>query len=103
MELIYTGRFLGADEAKQLGYVLDVVPSDDLLNRAQELARTIALGSSPLSTRLAKSLVYEAFAGDVSAHMQRHTEAMTTCFASADHHEGVASFLERRPPRFTGR
>jgi enoyl-CoA hydratase len=103
MELIYTGRFLGADEAKSLGYVLDVIPSDELVPRAQELARSIALGSSPLSTRLAKSLVYEAFAGDVSAHMVRHTEAMTTCFASDDHHEGVASFLERRPPVFTGR
>jgi len=103
LELLYTGRFLGAEEAKDLGYVLDIVPSDELPVRAADLARAIANGSSPLSTRLVKNLVYEAFAGEIGAHMQRHTEAMSTCFRSDDHKEGVLSFLERRPAQFTGR
>ncbi len=102
-ELLYTGRFLSAEQAHQWGYLLEVVASEDLLARAAQLARDIAAGSSPLSTKLTKSLVYEGFGGDVGAHMQRHTAAMTQCFASADHAEGVASFLERRPARFVGR
>ena len=102
-ELLYTGRFMAADEAKALGYVLDVVAPDELLPRAHALAHAIAKGSSPLSTRLVKSLVYEGLSGDVDAHMVRHTQAMGTCFRSDDHREGVASFLERRPATFTGR
>lgn len=102
-ELLYTGRFVSADEALALGYVLDVVSPEEVLPRAQALARSIAEGSSPLSTRLVKQLVYEGFSGDVDAHMSRHTQSMATCFRSDDHREGVASFLERRPARFTGR
>jgi len=102
-DLLYTGRFLGPEEAHAIGYVLDVVAPDDLLPRAHDLARAIAAGSSPLSTRLVKSLVYEGLAGAVDDHMVRHTESMSTCFRSDDHREGVASFLERRPAKFTGR
>jgi enoyl-CoA hydratase len=102
-ELVYTGRFLSAQEAKDIGYVLDVVDSADLVGRAQELATTIATGSSPLSTKLVKQLVYEGLAGDLDGHLARHTDAMAQCFRSEDHREGVASFLERRPAQFTGR
>jgi enoyl-CoA hydratase len=102
-ELLYTGRFMSAEEAHQLGYVLDIVAPGELLTRARFLAQAIANGSSPLSTRLVKSLVYEGLSGEVATHMSRHTQAMTTCFRSDDHREGVASFLERRTARFTGR
>jgi enoyl-CoA hydratase len=102
LELIYTGRFVSAEEALALGYVLEVVAPDELHERARSLALAIAAGSSPLSTRLTKHLVYEGFAGDIGAHMERHTAAMSTCFRSNDHREGVAAFLERRPAAFTG-
>ena len=58
---------------------------------------------SPLSQRLIKELVYAGFERGVVEHMETHREALTTCFRSEDHSEGVASFLERRPARFTGR
>jgi len=101
-ELLYTGRFMSAEEAKAVGYVLEIVESDALVTRAHALATAIANGSSPLSTRLVKSLIYEGFSGTVEGHMGRHTEAMATSFRSADHREGVASFLERRAAAFTG-
>jgi enoyl-CoA hydratase/carnithine racemase len=101
MRLLYTGDFVSADEALALGYVNDVVASDDLLDHAVALAGRIASGS-PHSQRLIKSLVYRGLTSTVEDHMVRHTDAMRACFASDDHREGVASFLERRPAVFTG-
>lgn len=101
LKLLYTGEMIGADEAMRLGYVLDVVASDDLLPTAMELANTIAAGS-PHSLGLIKSLVHEGLTAPVGEHMQRHTTALAACFKSDDHREGVASFLERRPAVFTG-
>ncbi len=102
LRLLYTGQMIDAEEARTLGYVLDVVPSDDLLPTAVALASTIAAGS-PHSLGLIKSLVREGFTAPVGEHMTRHTAAMAACFASEDHREGVAAFLERRPATFTGR
>lgn len=102
LQLLYTGEFLTAEEAFEAGYVLAVVPDDDLLPAATDLARRIMTGS-PHSHRLIKQLTYEGFARDVAGHMAAHTEALAACFRSDDHREGVAAFLERRPARFTGR
>ena len=102
LKLLYTGEMIDADEALRLGYVLDVLPSDDLVPTAMELANTIATGS-PHSLGLIKSLVHEGLTAPVGEHMQRHTTALAACFKSDDHREGVASFLERRPAVFTGR
>jgi enoyl-CoA hydratase/carnithine racemase len=101
LKLLYTGDFLAADEALAIGYVDQVVPSEALHGTALTLARKIAEGS-PFSQRRIKSMVYEGLGGDVAEHMQRHTQALAECFKSDDHKEGVASFLERRPARFTG-
>lgn len=102
LRLLYTGEMIDADTALQLGYVLDVVDSADLLPRAMELANTIAAGS-PHSLGLIKQLVQAGLTAPVGEHMERHTAALAACFKSDDHREGVASFLERRPANFTGR
>lgn len=102
LRLTYTGDMIDADEALRLGYVLEVVEPEDLMERAITLARRIAQGS-PHSHRLIKSLTYEGLTSSVPEHMERHTTAMSASFKSADHREGVAAFLERRPARFTGR
>jgi enoyl-CoA hydratase/carnithine racemase len=101
LKLLYTGEMIDADEALRLGYVLDVLPSEELLPAAMSLANTIAAGS-PHSLGLIKSLVHEGLTAPVDDHMARHTSALAACFKSDDHREGVASFLERRPARFTG-
>lgn len=102
LRLLYGGAFLSAEEALARGYVARVVEPEALLEEAREEARAFLQGS-PLSQRLMKRLVYEGLARDAGSHMEAHTRALRTCFASEDHREGVAAFLERRPARFTGR
>lgn len=101
LRLVYTGEFVDAAEALRLGYVLDVVAPDELAERTIALAERVAAGS-PHSHRLIKELVYAGLTASVDEHLRRHTAAMSACFASDDHREGVASFLERRPAVFTG-
>ncbi|HEX7036471.1 MAG TPA: enoyl-CoA hydratase-related protein [Pseudomonadales bacterium] len=101
LRLLYTGEFLSAEDALAIGYVDAVVSSEELPARARELAQAIQQGS-PFSHARIKALVYEGLGAEVDAHMQRHTKALAECFKSNDHREGVASFLERRPARFTG-
>jgi len=102
LRLLYTGEIIGASEAERLGYVLGVVPSEELFAAAMSLAQQIALGS-PRSLREIKSLVHQGLTAPVGEHMERHTESLAACFKSDDHREGVAAFLERRPAEFTGR
>ena len=91
-----------AEEALRLGYVLDVVESEQLAEASLQLAERVAAGS-PHSHRLIKQLTYEGLTASVGEHMVRHTAAMAASFKSDDHREGVAAFLERRPARFTGK
>lgn len=102
LRLTMTGEMIEAIEALRLGYVLDVVDSDQVMQEAKNLADRIVAGS-PHSQRLVKELTYGGLTASVDEHMERHTRAMTACFRSEDHREGVAAFLERRPAKFTGR
>lgn len=102
LRLTMTGDPIDADEAKSLGYVLDVVDSERVMSVAMDLAERIAHGS-PYSQKMIKELTYAGSTSSVEEHMERHTRAMTACFRSEDHKEGVAAFLERRPAHFIGR
>jgi len=102
LRLLYTGDFLTAEQALALGYVSAVVPTEQV--EAEALALGAAMGkASPFAQRRMKALVYEGLQGGLDDHFARHDEAMAACFASDDHREGVASFLERREANFTGR
>jgi enoyl-CoA hydratase len=102
LRLLYSGGFMLADEAKEIGYAAEVVAPEALAEAALAEARRYLL-SSPFSLRHIKSLVWKGLERDVSAHMAEHLETMKACFQSEDHREGVASFLERRPAKFVGR
>jgi enoyl-CoA hydratase len=102
LRLLYSGEFLNADDALALGYVTKVVAPDGLLDAARTEARRFLAGS-PFSQRLIKDLVYRGLERDLGAHMENHIESLKACFRSEDHKEGVAAFLEKREPRFTGR
>ena len=82
-------------------FVSGVYESEELEEKTRHLTQSILQGS-PFSHQRIKSLVYEGLGADVSEHMVNHTKALAECFKSSDHKEGVASFLERRPPTFTG-
>ncbi|HYZ93237.1 MAG TPA: enoyl-CoA hydratase-related protein [Actinomycetota bacterium] len=102
LRLLYSGEFLSAEQALALGYVQRVVEPDQLEETAREEARRFEAGS-PFSQRLIKDLVDRGLERDLSEHMREHVAALTACFRSEDHKEGVAAFLERREARFTGR
>jgi enoyl-CoA hydratase len=102
LRLLYSGAFLEAEEALGLGFVCEVVAPEELTDRALALAASLSQGS-PLAAALVKRLVYEGLARDHDEHIAAHAQAIDVCFRSEDHHEGVAAFLERRAPMFTGR
>ena len=102
LRLLYSGAFLEAAEARAIGYVAEIVEPENLAQAARAEAQRY-LASSPFSLRRMKELVWKGLERDVAQHMAAHVEAMTACFRSDDHKEGVASFLERRPAKFTGR
>jgi enoyl-CoA hydratase/carnithine racemase len=102
LRLLYSGEFLSPDEALALGFAVQVVEPDDLLDAARAEARRYLVGS-PLAIRRSKQLVYEGLERSMQDHLKVNVEVMQACCESDDHREGVASFLERRPANFTGR
>lgn len=102
LRLLYTGEDLDADRALALGFATEVVEPEELPGAADRLARTIA-AASPFALARTKRLVYDGAGLDLRAHAAATRTALTECFTSADHAEGVAAFLEKRPARFTGR
>jgi enoyl-CoA hydratase len=102
LRLLYSGAFLDAEEALAIGYAAKMVAPEELADAALAEARRY-LASSPLSLRHMKALVWRGLERDVGEHMAAHVDALSACFRSADHKEGVAAFLERRPAQFTGR
>jgi enoyl-CoA hydratase/carnithine racemase len=106
-DLLYTGRRLPAAEALSLGLLDRVAQPERLGEVVDELAATIA-GNAPLSVRAAKAAIQavrRAGNGDPAADeiRRRATVDIGRCATSADLHEGAVAFLEKRPPRFTGR
>jgi enoyl-CoA hydratase len=101
LRLLYSGAFLDAAEALAIGYANEVVAPEALADAARAEAERY-LQSSPMSLRRMKALVWQGLERDVAAHMAEHVAAMSACFKSADHKEGVAAFLERRPAKFMG-
>jgi enoyl-CoA hydratase/carnithine racemase len=100
-ELLFTGDIIEADQALAWGIVSRVVEGS-ALDGAKALAATIA-ERGPVSNRLAKLLVDAAQDGALDAALSLSTSAQQKIFDSADLHEGVAAFLAKRPPEFSGR
>jgi enoyl-CoA hydratase/carnithine racemase len=103
-EWTYTGRVFSAEEARAGGLVSRVVPPDALLPAARELAREIVDNTSAVSVALIRQMLWRMLGADHPREAHRlDSLGMWHTGRSADAHEGVTSFLEKRPPRFTGR
>ncbi len=98
-ELIYTGEPVDAREAWRIGLVNRVAPAGQALAAAQELARAIARHSA-ITLRTVKSVMDRGLAMDLLEAEQGAIDAIAELFQSEAVKEGVAAFLEKRPPRF---
>ncbi|MBI1784040.1 crotonase/enoyl-CoA hydratase family protein [Candidatus Sumerlaeota bacterium] len=100
-ELVYTGRVFPASEALAHGLVSRVLPADQLLSAARELAGEIAQNTSAVSVAISRAMIWRMLG---AGHpMEAHRVESDSIFAmgqSADAREGVMSFLEKRPPQF---
>lgn len=101
-ELYATGGKLSAAEAHAAGLVNHVVPDDDLAARTAALAAQLAAGPTK-AFGLTKRAMNRAAAGSLDDALDYEAQLQQIAGATADHAEGVAAFLEKRPPRFAGR
>lgn len=102
MRLILTGELIGAEEAERIGLVDEVVDDGELRARTLELAGSIAK-HSPVALKLIKEAVLASAEMPLSAGLAFERELFISAFSSDDRTEGVAAFLEKRPPSFKGR
>ncbi len=100
LDLLLSGRVVLADEAHTLGLVNRVLAPDALLDAALAYARELAVNCSPASMATMKRQVYAALDQTLPAALADADQLMLASFAAPDFVEGVASFVERRDPRF---
>ncbi|HEX6030188.1 MAG TPA: enoyl-CoA hydratase-related protein [Tepidiformaceae bacterium] len=102
LEMMYTGRMVGAEEAARIGLVSEAVSQDRFAERVTELAGEIAHGPS-LAVELNKRLAREAWRRTLEEQIELEEYLQAITHRSDDAKEGRASFLEKRDPVFRGR
>jgi enoyl-CoA hydratase len=102
MDMILTGRFIGADEAERSGLVARVVPAAETVEEALKAAEVIASKSKP-AAMLAKEAVNAAFETGLAQGVLFERRLFHSLFASEDQKEGMAAFAEKRQPEFRHR
>jgi len=102
-ELLYSGRIISAQEAMQMHLVNRVVPHDQLMTAVREVASEMATLCSPRSLRIMKRQLHADLFADLGTSIAEADREMVASFTTQDFREGVASFVQKRPPQFTGR
>ncbi|WP_144794855.1 enoyl-CoA hydratase [Kocuria palustris] len=102
MDMVLTGRQMDAAEAESAGLVSRVVPADQLLEQAMDIAETIA-SKSLMATMAAKEAVNAALETPLSQGLISERRLFHSLFATEDQKEGMAAFVEKREPQFRHR
>jgi methylglutaconyl-CoA hydratase len=99
-DLLLTGRLFDAEEAKRIGLVTEIVPAENLVARARELAGQL-MENSPASLVYTKRLLSEAARVELDRQIEVSVRENAAIRATADFREGITSFLEKRKPKWT--
>jgi enoyl-CoA hydratase/carnithine racemase len=100
MDLLLSGRVFLAEEAAELGLVNRVVAPEALLDETLAYAQDLAANSSPSSMAVMKRQVWTALAQSLAEASSEAEGLMAQSLRESDFKEGVASFVEKRPPQF---
>lgn len=95
MELIFTARTIGAQEAEKIGLVNAVYPAEELMPKALSLADAIA-AQAQIAVRISKQCVRRGMQSDISTAATYESLAFAVCFDTKDQREGMGAFLEKR-------
>ncbi len=101
-ELLFTGDIIDAQEALRIGLVSKVVPHEEVMSAAKELAGKVAK-NPPLAVRMSKEAIRKGLNFDVDMLGEYHSYALGILFSTEDFKEGSTAVLERRQPEFKGR
>ncbi len=101
-EMIFTGKIIRADEADRIGLVNKVVPMDELMTVAKEMAALIAT-KSPAVLKLAKETINRGMQTDLESGLAYEREMYSLSLSLEDKTEGVNAFIEKRDPEFKGK
>lgn len=101
-EMVFTGKAIEATEAERIGLINRVVPTQDLIKSAQELADKLARGPS-LAIGLAKEAIWRNLSQNLDSALNYEAQSQKLCLESEDHREAVKAFAEKRDPHFRGK
>jgi enoyl-CoA hydratase len=102
MKMVLTGVPVSAQELLQRGLLAEILPGEQVVERAMVLGRLIAT-RAPIAAKLAKEAVLAAYETSLSAGLDVERRAVRLAFHTEDQKEGMAAFVEKRKARFTGR
>ena len=103
LDLLFSARMIDAAEALRMGLVNQVFPRETFLENVQKCAADLASSVSPRSLRVIKRQVYDAMFQTLAESFESSEQEMLASLQSEDFREGVAHFIEKRAPVFTGK